>query len=401
MKVITRSLSKGKVTGCVLAMGLGMVMTSCIPSDSEESTEETPPEAVEEPAPEVVEAPPEPAPAPPEPAPPEPAPEAEPTPEPEPEPAPAAAAPPAPETAEPLTVAYSDWPGWTPWAIAIKKGWLKNVNVKFEWMDYVGSLDAFAAGNLDACHMTNGDALVIGTDQPSVCILINDYSNGNDMLIAKEGLASVTDLKGMKVGLEEGFVPHLLVLRGLEDNGLTEADIEIINTPTDQTPQVLKTGAVDAICAWQPSSGTALREVPGSKAIYTSADCPGLIYDCLYVTPESLKENRKEWMKLIKVWYKVVDFMKKEENLDEVLEILAARVSVTPDEYEPFLGGTYILSLDEALPIWEEADGLGSIYGSSKISDDFNVKYGVYEEPKAYKDYIDASLTKKYAESVK
>ncbi|MEM1296216.1 MAG: ABC transporter substrate-binding protein, partial [Verrucomicrobiota bacterium] len=79
-------------------------------------------------------------------------------------------------TAEPLTIAYSDWPGWTPWEIAIKKGWFEEagVDVEFKWMDYVGSLDAFAAGNLDACHMTNGDALVIGTDQPSVCILIND-----------------------------------------------------------------------------------------------------------------------------------------------------------------------------------------------------------------------------------
>lgn len=306
-------------------------------------------------------------------------------------------------TAEPLTIAYSDWPGWTPWEIAIKKGWLKEagVDVEFKWMDYVGSLDAFAAGNLDACHMTNGDALVIGTDQPSVCILINDYSNGNDMLIAEKGIDSVKDLKGKKVGLEEGFVPHLLVLQALEDNGMDESAIEIVNTPTDQTPQVLKTGAVNAVCAWQPSSGTALREVPGSKAIYTSKDCPGLIYDCLFVTPESLKANKEDWMKVIAVWYKVVDFMKDEDNIDEVLEILAGRVSVTPDEYEPFLAGTYILTLEEVLPIWEEAEGLKSIYGSSKISDDFNVKYEVYTEPKDYKAYIDPSLTAAYAESVK
>lgn len=306
-------------------------------------------------------------------------------------------------SAEPLKIAYSDWPGWTPWEIAIKKGWFKEagVEVEFEWMDYVGSLDAYAAGNLDGCHMTNGDALVVGTDQPSVCILINDYSNGNDMLISEKSIESVKGLKGKKVGLEEGFVPHLLVLQALEDNGMTESDIEIVNTPTDQTPQVLKTGAVNAICAWQPSSGTALREVPGSKAIYTSADCPGLIYDCLFVTPESLKERRDDWMKVIGVWYKVVEFLKNEDNIDETLEILAGRVSVTPDEYEPFLAGTYILTLEEALPIWKKAEGLKSIYGSSKISDDFNVKYEVYTEPKDYETYLDPSLTAEYAESVK
>ncbi len=299
--------------------------------------------------------------------------------------------------AEPLKIAYSDWPGWTPWEIAIKKGWLKDVNVKFEWMDYVASLDAFAAGKLDACSMTNGDALAIST--PSVCIIINDYSNGNDMFIAKKGISSVKDLKGKKIGLEEGFVPHLLVLQALEDSKMKETDVEIVNTPTDQTPQVLKTGAVDAICAWQPSSGTALRENPGSTAIYTSANCPGLIYDCLFVTPESYKKNKEEWAKLVKVWYKVVDFMKDEDNTDEVLEILAGRVSVTPDEYEPFLEGTYILTLKEALKVWEKADGLASIYGSTKISDDFNVKYGVYEKPLDTESYLDPALTKAYAAS--
>ena len=301
--------------------------------------------------------------------------------------------------ADPLKIAYSDWPGWTPWAIAIEKGWLEGIDVKFEWMDYVASLDAYAAGKLDGCSMTNGDALAIST--PSTCIIINDYSNGNDMLIGEKGLDSVKALKGKKVGLEEGFVPHLLVLRALEDNGMAESDIEIVNTPTDQTPQVLKTGAVNAVCAWQPSSGTALREVPGSKAIYTSADCPGLIYDCLFVTPESYKENKEEWAKLVKVWYKVVDFMKDEENTDEVLKILSDRVSVTPDEYEPFLEGTYILSLDEVLPIWEKGEGLKSIYGSTKISDDFNVKYEVYDKPLDTESYLDATLTKEYAKSVK
>lgn len=122
-------------------------------------------------------------------------------------------------TGNPLKIAYSDWPGWVAWEIAIKKGWFKEegVEVSFEWMDYVESMEAYGAGKLDGVGMTNGDALVTGaTAKPSVCILINDYSNGNDMLIAKPGINSVADLKGGIVGLEEGFVPHLLVLNGLQ-----------------------------------------------------------------------------------------------------------------------------------------------------------------------------------------
>ncbi|MEC9413094.1 MAG: ABC transporter substrate-binding protein, partial [Pseudomonadota bacterium] len=62
--------------------------------------------------------------------------------------------------AEPLKIGYSDWPGWVAWEIAIEKHMFEKVgvDVQFEWFDYVASMDAFAAGQLDAVTMTNGDA---------------------------------------------------------------------------------------------------------------------------------------------------------------------------------------------------------------------------------------------------
>ncbi|MEM1083761.1 MAG: ABC transporter substrate-binding protein [Verrucomicrobiota bacterium] len=305
---------------------------------------------------------------------------------------------------EPLKIAYSDWPGWVAWEIGIQKGWFKEagVEVEFAWMDYVESMDAYVAGKVDAVTMTNGDALVTGgTGKPSVGIIINDFSNGNDMIVGAPGIESFKDLKGKKVGVEEGFVCHLLLLKGIEMNGMKPEDITVVNTPTNETPQVLEAKAVDAIGAWQPNSGQALKAVPGSKPLFTSADAPGIIYDLLYVSGESLEKNNEDWAKVVGVWYKIVDFIKDEENLDEALKILSARVNLKPEEYEPFFKGTYILSLDEALEKWKEADGLGSVYGSSKIVDEFNVKFEVYEKPLDVTKYLDPSFTKAYAESTK
>jgi NitT/TauT family transport system substrate-binding protein len=302
--------------------------------------------------------------------------------------------------AEPLKIAYSDWPGWVAWEIGIQKGWFKEagVEVDFQWFDYVPSMDAYVAGKVDAVCMTNGDALVTGaTGKPSVGIVINDYSNGNDMIVGAPGIQSVKDLKGKKVGLEEGFVEHLLLLTGLEKNGMKPEDVTIVNTPTNETPQVFGSKAVDAIGAWQPNSGQALKTVPGSKPIFTSADAPGLIYDLLAVSPESLEKRRDDWAKVVKVWYKIADYIRDEENLDDVLKILSARVKISPEEYEPFLKGTYILTLDEALKRWEKADGLGSVYGSNKVVDAFNVKFKVYEKAQDTEKYLDPSLTKEIA----
>jgi NitT/TauT family transport system substrate-binding protein len=248
--------------------------------------------------------------------------------------------------------------------------------------------------------MTNGDALVTGaTGKPSVAIIINDYSNGNDMLIARPGIQSVQDLKGKKIGVEEGFVGHLFAIKALESHGLSADDVILVNTPTNETPQVLASGAVDAISAWQPSSGQALKTVAGSTALVTSKDLPGIIYDLLYVSAESLENRRSDWAKVVKVWYRVVDFIHDEEKFDEALAILAKRVSLKPEEYEPFFDGTYILSLQEAIACFEEGPELSSIFGSSELVNAFNVEYGVYEQLVEVGKYIDGSLTIEYAES--
>ncbi len=298
--------------------------------------------------------------------------------------------------AEPLKIGYSDWPGWVAWEIAIQKDMFEeaDVDVEFEWFEYVPSMDAFAAGQLDAVCMTNGDALVTGaTGAPSRAIVINDFSNGNDMIVAQPGIESVKDLKGKKIGVEVGFVGHLLVLKALEANGMTESDVELVNVPTNETPKALASGDVDAIAAWQPSSGQALKAVPGSTKIYTSSDVPGLIYDVLAVSPASLSAHPEEWKKVAKVWYQAVDFLMDPETRDEAIAIMASRVNLEPAEYAAFVEGTKILTLEEAKARYAEGDGLDSIYGSNVIVDKFNVDNAVYPEALDTAEYIDPSIT--------
>ncbi|MGA0334204.1 MAG: ABC transporter substrate-binding protein [Kiritimatiellia bacterium] len=295
-----------------------------------------------------------------------------------------------------LTIGYSDWPGWVAWEVAIQKGFFEEVgvDVKFEWFEYVPSMDAFAAKKLDAVCMTNGDTLVTGaTGGMGVMILINDYSNGNDMVVAAPGFESIADLKGKSVGVELGFVSHLLLNNGLKEAGLSESDVTMVNVPTDQTPQTLASGEVSAIVAWQPNSGQALKAVAGSKSIYSSADEPGLIYDVLAVSPESLDKHREEWLKVLKAWYMAVDFIKDPATRDEAIAIMASRVELTPEEYAPFLEGTYLLSLDEAKKIaGSTAEDFSSLMGSTKIVDEFQVANEVYPEPQNLDSYIDMSL---------
>jgi NitT/TauT family transport system substrate-binding protein len=295
---------------------------------------------------------------------------------------------------KPLTIGYSDWPGWIAWEVALQKGFFKEagVDVEFKWMEYLPSMTAFGANQLDAVAVTNGDAMVTGASRPSTVIVLNDYSNGNDMIVGKPGINSVKDLKGKKIGLELNLVEHLLLLKALELNGMQESDVTIVNVPTNDTPQTLASGNVDAIAAWYPISGEALKQVAGSKALFTSADAKGLIYDGLFVGRDSLSSRKADWQKVVGVWFKTVEFIQNPATKDEAIKIMAARVNVSPEDFARKLSGTFLLDLKGNQAAFKKGDGLDSVYGSSKVADAFNVKAKAYEKPMDIDSYIDPSF---------
>ncbi|GAA3679697.1 MULTISPECIES: ABC transporter substrate-binding protein [Acetobacter] len=295
-----------------------------------------------------------------------------------------------------LKIGYSDWPGWVAWQVAIDKGWLKEaqVDADFQWFDYSASLDAFAAHKLDAVMATNGDALVTGANgHKGEMILVTDYSDGNDMVVAQPGIKDMQGLKGKSVAVEEGLVDHLLLLKGLEKSGMSEKDVKLVNTKTNETPQVLASGQVAAIAAWQPNSGQALHAVPGARPVFTSHEVPGLIYDTIAVDPQSLHDNHDQWQRLVGVWDRVVTYIQDPKTQPDALRIMAARTGVTPETYRRFLKGTHLLSLADGKGVFVKKEGLGSLYGSTEISDAFNVQQGVYKSPQNIDSYIDPSFT--------
>jgi NitT/TauT family transport system substrate-binding protein len=281
------------------------------------------------------------------------------------------------------------------WQVAIEKGFFTDagVDVSFVWLEYVPTIEAFSEGKVDAVSMTNGDALVAGSSgAASKGILLNDYSNGNDMVVVRPGIKSLRDLRNKKVAVEVGFVDHLLLMEGLKTVGMSEADVKIINSKTHETANLLKEASVDAIAAWQPHSGQALEAMPGAKALFTSADVPGLIYDLLFVKGESLLARRAEWLKVVKVWFRVIDFIASPATRSEAIAIMASRVALSPDKYEKLMNGTRLLGGEENKSRFAPGKGFGSVQGSSEIVDRFNVANRVYKDSMPVAVFFDPSL---------
>ena len=275
------------------------------------------------------------------------------------------------------------------------KGWFKDagIDVDLVWFDYLPSLDAFAAGKVDAVTAVATDAMVNGANgAKSKIIAILDYSDGSDMIIGKPGVESIKDLKGQKVGLEVSLVEHLLLLEALKQNGMTQSDVEIVNTATNETSQTLASGKVAAVGAWYPVSSQVLTQVPGAKKLFTSAEAKGLIYDVPAVSPVSFAEHKDAWAKVVKIFYKCVDFIRDPATRPEAIKIMAARVGADVEEYSKNIPGTHFLSLAEAKAAFKTGDGLDSLYGSMMIGNQFNLENKVYTESQKPASYLAPSI---------
>lgn len=293
--------------------------------------------------------------------------------------------------AAPLKIAYSDWPGFTILEVAKQKGWFKDagLDVDLVWFDYLPSIDAFSAGKVDAVTVVASDALVTGASggkSKIVCLL--DFSEGSDMIIGVPGVNSIKDLKGKKVGIEVTLVEHMLLLQALKDNGMSQSDVELVNTATDKTPETLASGKVSAVGAWYPLSGQALKQVPGSKPLFTSAEAKGLIYDVLAVNPSSYAAHKEEWTKITAIYYKCVDYLKDPATKDDAIKIMAAKVGANAADYAKNVPGTHFLTLAEAKKVFKKGSGLDSIYGSMIIGNQFNLANKVYTESQKPENYL-------------
>src|SRR3954471_11709000 len=116
-----------------------------------------------------------------------------------------------------FTVGWSIYAGWTPYHYMNKSGILRKwadkygITIQVQRFDYAPSLDAFVGKNVDACAMTNMEALdmpaAAGID--TTAVITGDYSNGNDAILARNNL-TLQQLPGKKMLLVQKTVSEYL-----------------------------------------------------------------------------------------------------------------------------------------------------------------------------------------------
>lgn len=246
-----------------------------------------------------------------------------------------------------FSVCWSIYAGWMPWAYADVEGvvdkWADEYGISIEVVqvnDYIESINQFTSGNVDGCAMTNMDALTIpaasGVD--STALIINDYSNGNDGIVLK-GSDDLADIEGLQVNLVQFSVSHYFLARALESVGLTERDIETVNTSDADIVGLFSSDTTEAVAAWNPQL-SAIADMPDSNVVYTSAEIPGEILDMMVVNTQTLADNPELGQALVGAWYEVMGLI--EAGDENALTIMADAAGTNLEGYKNQLDATYL-----------------------------------------------------------
>lgn len=307
--------------------------------------------------------------------------------------------------AKPITVGISDWPGYLVWDIAKEQGFFEKegVNVDLKWFPvYTDSLNAFAAGQLDANSQTWNDFMApLSQGVDAKAVLMFDNSFGNDALLAQPGIRSVKDLKGKRVATELGTCDHFLMLKALESVGLKESDVKFTPIAVQDCPAAMLSKRVDAAVVWEPSRTKILNEIKGSKTLFDSSDIPGVIPDLLVVKTDVVNSRDADIQKMVNAFYKSVDWWR--ENPDKAVAIMAKRTGTLVADYQGFIKGTRILSAPEAMKAMTKSDKPTSLYTSGESISKFLIDakqmtkmpdYAGAIEPKYTKAAMEAGLGK-------
>jgi len=278
----------------------------------------------------------------------------------------------------PVRVGYSAWPGWIPLKVTEDKGLFKSegVPVTLQWFDgYLDSINALNAGQLDCNSQTLGDTIssIAGGAELQV-VLTNDYSTGNDQIIAGPGIKSVADLKGKRVAAEEGTVDHYLLLLGLKKAGLSAKDITFVPLETGAAAAAFVAGKVDAVGVFAPFTTQALKR-PGSTTLFSSKDFPGAISDHLVCRKEFVAKNPQKVQKLVNAWFATLKQIKADPA--PALTIMAQRAGVTEAEYKAYDAGTTILTLEQNKQAFKPGSTMQSLPFAAKEIGNFLQEVGL------------------------
>jgi NitT/TauT family transport system substrate-binding protein len=247
-----------------------------------------------------------------------------------------------------IKIGINPWPGYELLWLAHEKDLYKAHGLEEEMVEYASLVDAQSAmgrGHIDILCSTAIEVILLNdsttaSEPPAKIILVPDFSNGADVIISRNGMSG-NELKGKKIGIEQGSLGEFILKRFLDKNNMTAGDVTAIGMDQSKIESSMLTGSIDAAITYPPIS-LYLQKQNNMKTIFTSADIPGEVIDTISASSSILKADPALPAKIRAVWASALKFYR--DNPKEAIEIMARHERISPQEMTDSMTGLTLIS---------------------------------------------------------
>jgi NitT/TauT family transport system substrate-binding protein len=226
-----------------------------------------------------------------------------------------------------LKIGTNTWPGYEPLHLANHQNKFKDLPIHLiEFLSTSQVIRFFRNKSINAAALTVDESIYLKNYgiEPKL-ILIMDISNGADILISKNSIKTISELKGKKIGVENNALGAYFLSRILNIHNIKIEEVNIIPLEIQLHIDSFKTNEIDALITFSIFEEELINN--GGNKLFDSSMIPGEITDVLIVDSNYYSKNKKVLKHLLKIWFEAIE----KENLfkKESLYFMSKRLEIT------------------------------------------------------------------------
>lgn len=247
-----------------------------------------------------------------------------------------------------IRIGYSPWPGYEYLYLADKKGFFKEAGLSVRLIRFNALEDterAFERGQIDVMAGTPIEIMQAQAHgAPAIPIMVTDFSNGADFIIARKGIDTIAKLKGKTIAAEASF-GAFVIASALQRAGLTLDDVHLKNMNQMNIQAALLAGRVDAVHTYAPFSTELLAHTDKVVKLFDSAQIPGEILSFISVKPALATSSQNQVRALQAVWEQTLAYANTHPG--EADPLMAEMEGTSVAEFEESLRAVKVLTPEE------------------------------------------------------
>jgi NitT/TauT family transport system substrate-binding protein len=176
-------------------------------------------------------------------------------------------------------------------------------------------------------------------------VLVVDVSDGADVVVGRQGMRTMQDLKGRSVAVESGALGAFVLSRALALSAMQASDVNVVHLESNEQPTAFEKGRIDAAVTFDPYRAQFLRA--GAVTLFDSKRIPGEIVDLLAVRASVVDAHPKAIQSLLAGWFDALDYIAREPA--DAARRMGIRQQTSGEQFLEAQKGLHVPSREENL----------------------------------------------------